>query len=185
MGWQRISMSIVICGTLAVAGCDRPARVPAQPTGSVPPTSAPPTSAPARPPALGGPTASVLPSPTAAPASPMLILFRVLRNTTVRAGAEVTRPERLDEFVGRFHPEDQGLDRSVRAEVAPWRAYGARVFAFLLAGCANDGATLVVEPDRVYARLTGGENVQCDTFQYYLAVFAVPAGLVPDGARVG
>jgi hypothetical protein len=183
---RALVWSIVVCCTLT-AGCGRPARTPAQPIATARPST--PGSTTVDPPTvLPGPTASVLPSPTAAPASPMLILFDSieLRSGGTRA-AEVTRPDRLDEFVDRFALDDPDtrLDYSPREQIEPWRALGARVLAFVLMGCANDGARLVVEPARVYAELTGGGTVQCDAPHYYLAVFAVPAGLIPHGARFG
>ena len=69
-----------------------------------------------------------------------------------------------------------------RAAVA--RRAGDRMFAFVLAGCQNTGATLAIRSDRIAATLTGGEGIACLVAEYFLAVFAVPAHLVPPGARV-
>jgi hypothetical protein len=73
----------------------------------------------------------------------------------------------------------------VRAAVARHGGADTRLFAFVLAGCQNDGAALAVRAERITATLTGGEGVACFVAEWYLAVFAVPAGLVPPGARVG
>ncbi|MFG2043058.1 hypothetical protein [Dactylosporangium sp. NPDC048998] len=54
-----------------------------------------------------------------------------------------------------------------------------------LSGWQNDGATLVMPPGRITATLTGGEGTACFAAEWYLAVFAVPARLVPPGSRVG
>jgi hypothetical protein len=182
VGWKRLPMSVAI-GALAAAGCGgEPVRGPEQPTPSANtgPTAVDVPTATAR------PRASVVPSPTAAPTSPMLILFQPLRSRPNGRGAgEVTRPDQLDDLLDRFDIDEHGLDYSPREQVEPWRALGARVLAFVLAGCANDGATLEVEPTRVDANLTGGLGVQCDAPQDYLAVFAVPAGLIADGASIG
>ncbi|RSN34755.1 hypothetical protein DL990_12915 [Amycolatopsis sp. WAC 01416] len=48
-----------------------------------------------------------------------------------------------------------------------------RGFAFVLPGCAEDGAELTVERDTLAAELTGGENVNCAQANYFLAVFSV------------
>ncbi|WP_233598667.1 hypothetical protein [Amycolatopsis sp. WAC 01375] len=48
-----------------------------------------------------------------------------------------------------------------------------RGFAFVLPGCAEDGAELTVERDTLTAELTGGENVNCAQANYFLAVFSV------------
>jgi hypothetical protein len=185
-GWKLLSTSIVLCGVLTAAGCDQPVSTPAQPTASAPPSATGPPTAADEPTVRGGPTASVLPKPSAAPTSPMLILFDLLGSGARRGAAEVTRPDRLDEFLDRFDIETtNSLDYSPREEVKPWRAVGARLFAFMLAGCDNDGAALQIESSRVYATLTGGLGVQCDTPVYYLAIFAVPAGLIADGAQIG
>jgi hypothetical protein len=53
------------------------------------------------------------------------------------------------------------------------------------AGCQNDGAALAIQAGRIIATLTGGEGIACFVAEWYLAVFAVPAHLVPPGTRVG
>jgi hypothetical protein len=180
-GWRRL----VLCGALAVAGCTQPTPDPAQPTAPAQPSASAATTV-GDPTVVAGPTASVVPSPTAGPTAPVLIQFEPLRSRgNGSGGADVTRADRLDEFLDRHDLDQNGLNYSPQEQILPWLALGARVLAFVLAGCGNDGATLVVESARVYADLTGGGNVQCDAPQYYFAVFAVPAGLVPAGARIG
>ncbi|MPZ79619.1 MAG: hypothetical protein GEV28_04140 [Actinophytocola sp.] len=66
------------------------------------------------------------------------------------------------------------LDRPVPA--------GSRGFAFVLAGCADTAAVLLLGDGRITADLTGGEGTNCDAAEYYLATFDVDAELVPDGA---
>jgi hypothetical protein len=93
----------------------------------------------------------------------------------------VTTPEQLDRFL-RGAP---AADQQVRAAVQRHRKAGVRLFAFLLDGCQNDGAALVIQPARVYATLTGGVGVECFVAERYLAVFAVSAATVSGRARIG
>jgi len=45
--------------------------------------------------------------------------------------------------------------------------------AFVLDGCAEDGAKLVLTPSVISAELTGGEGTDCESASWFLAVFTV------------
>jgi hypothetical protein len=62
---------------------------------------------------------------------------------------------------------------------------GSRAFAFLLTGCRDTSAVLLVNYDRVDAELTGGEGIACAAPEYYLATFEIPDDLVPPRATLG
>ena len=94
---------------------------------------------------------------------------------------EVSEPGQID----RLADGPPAAMESVRAAVAGHRGADTRLFAFVLAGCQNDGAALAIQPGRITATLTGGEGTACFVAEWYLAVFAVPAHLIPPGARVG
>lgn len=72
-----------------------------------------------------------------------------------------------------------GDDAAVLAEPVP---AGERGFAFVLTGCAETGAVLLVGHEKITADLTGGEDTDCDAPGYFLATFAIPASAVPPGA---
>lgn len=55
-----------------------------------------------------------------------------------------------------------------------------RAFAFVLPGCAETGAELVIADGEIDAELTGGEDTACATAVYFLATFRVPADDVGD-----
>jgi hypothetical protein len=93
----------------------------------------------------------------------------------------VSGPDQVDRIVDG----PPAVIESVRAAVARAGAAGTRLFAFVLAGCQDTGAVLAIRPERITATLTGGEGISCFVAEWYLAVFAVPSGLVPPGARVG
>jgi hypothetical protein len=95
--------------------------------------------------------------------------------------AEVSDPGQIDRLTGA-PPEAVG---SARAAVARHLGAGNRLFAFVLPGCRNTGATVAIRAGRVTAALTGGEGVACFAAEWFLAVFAVPVTLVPPGTRVG
>lgn len=61
---------------------------------------------------------------------------------------------------------------------------GTRVFAFVLTGCRETGAVLLVG-DHLTAEPAGGEGVTCYLPEFYLAVFELPAGLVPEPLVLG
>jgi hypothetical protein len=182
----RLPVTILLCvllasmagcagGTPDAAGASATAAPSTVATSTVPPaTTSPPTTAPptGRPPTL--------PSPGAAPSTSTPLLFLQIAGEGAGA-AEVTAPEQLDRFlVGAPDADQQARDAARRA-----RKPGVRLFAFLLSGCQNDGASLVIESTRVSAVLTGGEDIRCLVAEHYLALFAVPASLIPPGARVG
>ncbi|KFU82164.1 hypothetical protein SAMN04489729_1682 [Amycolatopsis lurida] len=59
-----------------------------------------------------------------------------------------------------------------------------RGFAFVEPGCAEDGAELTIEGDTVNVNLTGGENVNCATANYFLAVFTVDRDSIPAAPKL-
>lgn len=58
-------------------------------------------------------------------------------------------------------------------------------YAFVLPGCQEKGALLLVGTNRVWAEPTGPEHVACIAAEYYLATFAIPIDHVPAGAKLG
>ncbi|HEY7595044.1 MAG TPA: hypothetical protein VH969_17965 [Actinophytocola sp.] len=62
---------------------------------------------------------------------------------------------------------------------------GQRGFAFLLAGCQETSAVLLLSHGKIAADLTGGDEVRCIAPAYFLATFTVPDDLVPKGAVLG
>ncbi len=161
--------------TLTVAGCgasEAPSGTPAPSTGvSTGAAATVPSSA-------GTPS----PAPAAAPASSAtLIAFVMVLAASTGAAAEVSRPDQIDRLAGG----PPVAIESARAAVARNSGAGTRIFAFVLAGCQNDGAALAIRADRITATLTGGEGIACFVAEWYLAVFAVPTSLVPPGTRVG
>jgi hypothetical protein len=173
---RRLVTSIAISALLAVPGCAGGAR----PGAGTPSRGATPTSS--------GPAATPTPTGThgrqpadPSPTSATLIAFVLVGSGgSGDAAGEVTAPEQFD----RFLAGSPAIER-VREATERHRRAGVRLFAFVVNGCQNDAASLVIQPARVYATLTGGAGIQCFVAEQYLAVFAVPAGLVPDGARVG
>jgi hypothetical protein len=61
---------------------------------------------------------------------------------------------------------------------------GTRAFAFVLTGCRETGAVLLLG-DHLIAEPAGGEGVTCYLPEFYLAVFELPAGLVPEPLVLG
>ena len=98
------------------------------------------------------------------------------RPAPVELGADITE---LVAALGRSATPDvlAALDRSVTT--------GSRAFAFLLSGCQDTGAVLLVNYDWIDAEPTGGEGVTCVAAEHYLAVFEISADLVPPGATLG
>jgi hypothetical protein len=170
----RVALTAICCLVLAT-GCAR--QTPPAPTGSgstpsstgtatpTPPSPAPPSSLP----------------PSRALTEARLIAFVNLGTARSGTGAgEVTRPEQLDPFlVG-----PAAANQKVRDAVARGRTDGVRLFAFLLLGCQNEGAQLMIQPPRMYAVLTG-EPKECFAAEQFIAVFAVPAHQVPNGVQLG
>jgi hypothetical protein len=62
---------------------------------------------------------------------------------------------------------------------------GSRAFAFVLPGCGDTGAVLLLGADGITAEPTGGGDRLCDAPEHHLAVFDVPAALVPPDAVLG
>jgi hypothetical protein len=167
------------CGTL-LAACGTPSSTPRPSSGAPVPlpvvasavSSAP--SAPASSDPAASPVASAVPAAT-------LIAFAMVPTAGTGGAAEVSDPDQIDRLTGA-PPETVG---SARAAVARHLGPGNRLFAFVLSGCRNTGATVAVRAGRVTAALTGGDGVACFAAEWFLAVFAVPATLVPPGTRVG
>lgn len=61
-------------------------------------------------------------------------------------------------------------------------AAGHRGYAFVLSGCAETGAQLLVAPRDLRAQLTGGGETVCVAPALFLATFEIPAKLVPPQA---
>lgn len=72
----------------------------------------------------------------------------------------------------------------VRAALSFAPPAGRRGFAFVVPGCAEDGAELTVEGDTLTANLTGGENVNCATANYFLAIFTVERDSIPAAPKL-
>jgi hypothetical protein len=67
------------------------------------------------------------------------------------------------------------LDRTVAA--------GERGFAFVLSGCAETSAVLLVDHDTITADLTGGDGKVCAKPAYFLTTFLTNADQVPPQAK--
>jgi hypothetical protein len=61
-------------------------------------------------------------------------------------------------------------------------AAGHRGYAFVLSGCAETGAQLLVAPQALRGELTGGGKTVCVAPALFLATFEIPAKLVPAKA---
>jgi hypothetical protein len=174
--------SLVVLGALALTltapGCgarenrEDPVTAPARSAGAstaATVTASPSADAPSHP-----PTASAASSTT-------LIAFVMVSASSTGGATEVSGPDQIDRLVGG----PPAAVESVRAAVGRNSGAGTRLFAFVLAGCQDTGAVLALRAERITATLTGGEGISCFVAEWYLAVFAVPAALVPPGARVG
>jgi hypothetical protein len=172
---RSLAAVVALALTLTAAGCGvgkDPSATPARSTGASTGAAAPVPSPPA--------ASSHVPAASAA-SSATLIAFVMVSAASTGGATEVSGPDQIDRLVGG----PPAAVESVRAAVVRHRGAGTRLFAFVLAGCQNDGAALAIAAGRVTATLTGGEGIACFAAEWYLAVFAVPAGLVPPGARVG
>ena len=58
-------------------------------------------------------------------------------------------------------------------------------FAFVLTGCAERSAVLIVNHSAITAKLTGDTDTRCVAANNFLAVFAIDAQRVPPNAKVG
>jgi hypothetical protein len=63
-------------------------------------------------------------------------------------------------------------------------ATGERGFAFVLTGCAETSAVLLIGHDTITADLTGGDGAVCDAPAYFLATFVADADHVPPRAEL-
>ncbi|MEU7870360.1 hypothetical protein [Dactylosporangium sp. NPDC049140] len=177
--WSLLTLSVLALA-LTAAGCDGPADAPAARSTGPGPVTASPSWARSTGPVTASPPPAGDPSP--APASaPALIAFVMVRDGGTGGATEVTEPGQIDRLVAG----PPAAIESARAAVARNAGPDLRIFAFVLPGCQNDGAALTTGAARITATLTGGAGTACFVAEWYLAVFAVPARLVPPGARVG
>ncbi|WP_433223072.1 hypothetical protein ACQP00_25160 [Dactylosporangium sp. CS-047395] len=120
---------------------------------------------------------------SAAPAAPApeLIAFVMVQDAGTGGAVEISAPDQID----RLAPGPAAAIDSARTAVTQHARPDVRIFAFVRPGCQNDGATIALGSKQITATLTGGEDTACVVAEWYLAVFAVPAQLVPPGASVG
>jgi hypothetical protein len=176
MGRRSLVALGALALTLTAVGCgarDDPSATPARPAGAS--TEAAATESPS----AGASSPATAPSSPGVSSATLIAFVMVLDNTG--GATEVSGPDQIDRFVGG---PPAAVD-SARTAVARYQGAGTRLFAFVLAGCQNDGAALTIAAGRITATLTGGEGIACFAAEWYLAVFAVPASQVPPGARVG
>jgi hypothetical protein len=62
---------------------------------------------------------------------------------------------------------------------------GRRGFAFVLTGCAESAAVLIVNYSEIKARLTGDTGTRCVAAVNFLATFSIEAQRVPPEAKLG
>ncbi|MGH3759656.1 hypothetical protein [Actinophytocola sp.] len=62
---------------------------------------------------------------------------------------------------------------------------GHRGYAFVMSGCADTAAVLLLARERITAALTGGGDVACGAPEHFLVTFRVEAELVPPGVPLG
>lgn len=75
------------------------------------------------------------------------------------------------------HANDDGFgDRTAAVQAALDRVppEGSSAVMFVLAGCQDTGAELTISDGAMEPDLTGGENVDCEQANYFLAVFEMP-----------
>jgi hypothetical protein len=171
--WSRLALGALAL-TVTAAGCGvaDPSATPSRSSGAG--TGAAAT----RSPSAGAPS----PTPAASRASSAtLIAFVMVRAAGTGGATEVSGPDQIDRLVDG----PPAAIATARAAVARNSGADTRLFAFVLAGCQNDGAALAIQPGRITATLTGGEGIACLVAEWYLAVFAVPDDLAPQGTRVG
>ena len=101
--------------------------------------------------------------------------------TPVVLGTEDTAPvttlRALLAGTTRLSEVDAALDRPADSRV--------HQYAFVLPGCQEKSALLLVDASRVWAEPTGPEQVACIAAEYYLATFEIAVDRVPEGARLG
>lgn len=71
-----------------------------------------------------------------------------------------------------------------RAALLREPAAGQRSFGFVLTGCAETGARLLLSRTYLTTQLTGGGNTACDAAEYFLVVYDLPARLVPPKVKL-
>jgi hypothetical protein len=76
------------------------------------------------------------------------------------------------------------LDRA-RLALAAQPGPDQRGFAFVLTGCAEDGAALIVQQHSLTAKLTGNIAARCVAAAHFLATFTVARDQVPPRAVLG
>jgi len=119
-------------------------------------------------------------APVAAAGPGRLADFVPLGTDRIRAGAaelgdtEALRSELAAAGVAMSGAVATALDRTVAA--------GERGFAFVLSGCAEKSAVLLLAHDTISADLTGGAGTMCDAPAYFLVTFVAQADLVPAAA---
>ena len=82
----------------------------------------------------------------------------------------------LDDLVAVGATADADLREALTTEAAD--------VAFVLSGCAEDGAKLGVTPTVASAELTGGGRTDCESASWFLATFAVDDAYLPTGAEL-
>lgn len=91
------------------------------------------------------------------------------------AGIEPTRfgwgaaPKMREDLIA-VGTEDSG---ELREALPDEQDEDSTALAFVLSGCAEDGAKLVLTPSVISAELTGGEDTDCESASWFLAVFTV------------
>lgn len=75
-------------------------------------------------------------------------------------------------------------DRAV-ATLATAPPPGRRGFAFVLHGCAEVDAALVIHHSAITAKLLGNPDTACDAPLHFLATFTIDAARVPETAKLG
>ncbi|GIG71323.1 hypothetical protein [Phytomonospora endophytica] len=88
--------------------------------------------------------------------------------------------ELYEELIAAGAGESPKLREALRDESPD----GTTAVAFVLSGCAEDGAKLVVTPAVVSAELTGGERTACESESWFAATFAVGNAYLPGDARL-
>jgi hypothetical protein len=174
MGRRSLVVVGVLALTLTATGCGGREDPSATPERSAGPSTSPTATA-------ASPAGSASnPSPST-PLAATLIDFAMVPAASGGSATEISGPGQIERLVGG----PPAAVESARAAVARHSGADTRLFAFILAGCQNDGAALKIETGRITATLTGGEGIACFVAEWYLALFAVPARLVPPGVRIG
>ncbi|WP_344593712.1 hypothetical protein [Actinomadura vinacea] len=120
------------------------------------------------------------------PVSPgELLAFGKLTGPPPRStrAAEVSQPDQLEQFLRSLPAAG---DELVRGDGSALQAgQGRRRFGFVLSGCREKTAILMIGEDRLAAEPVGDDATSCESAEHYVAVFAIDAPHVPPGARLG